>query len=312
MHQTSHKFFKRICLFCLFAGLLYGSSRLYFELTDGFQVVHISSDFGYDKRWETRPLSLNERQNIEEILDQKFTYLGKGCQSYVFLSQDGEHVLKFFKYQRLRPHFYYQYLSFIPFIEKKIEKKRLKREGFFKSWVIAFDYLPDQTGLAYVHLNKTTHLKKNVTILDKIGIEHTLNIDDMEFLIQKKAELLCDTLDSLVETNNLKEAKDILTNLVQMIVFEYQSGIADLDPALMQNSGVFKKQPIHIDVGLFDKNELFKNPQYYHQELYNKTWKFRDWLRKKHPQLLTHLDMELHKVLGDQFYTLQYIPSKIQ
>lgn len=309
-----NKHLKKLAFGILICIATYGIGRLYFELTDGFSVRHISSDFAYDKRWETHALSQTQFEEIQNILSQKFTYLGKGCQSYVFLSDDGTYVIKFFKYQRLRPRDFEFWFSFIPAVKKnldqKIEKKRLKREGFFSSWVVAFDHLSEQTGLVYVHLNKSSNLEKKVTIIDKIGMSHELNMDDMEFLIQKKATMLCSTIDSLMADGKIEETKNLLTRLIQMIVLEYKEGIADHDFAIMQNSGVYEGRPVHIDVGQFEKQEVFKTTGYYYQELFNKTWKFRIWLRKAHPELLTHLESELHKVLGESFYTLKYIPKE--
>jgi hypothetical protein len=98
--------------------------------------------------------------------------------------------------------------------------------------------------------------------------------------------------------------------LLLMLTTEYYSGYADNDHALMQNTGVFEGRPVHIDVGQFVKEDTIKNPSVYQQELFNKTWKFRNWLRKKHPELLAHIDHELVKELGNQFYSLQFIPKE--
>jgi hypothetical protein len=301
-------------LVCLAAGVLYGSGRLYFKVTGGFKIEHISSDFAYDPRWETRALSPTEQENVDRILSQKFTYLGKGCQSYVFRSEDDQYVLKFFKYQRFRPQFYFYWLSFLPageeLLKEKIEKKTQKRENLFASWRIAFDHLKDETGLVFVHLNKTNNLNKQVKIYDKLGVEYILDIDNMEFSIQKKAKMLCETLEEMVAEGKTPEAKQLLSKLMAMVVTEYQKGYADNDHALMQNTGVYNGIPIHIDVGQFEINPTFSNPAHYHQEIFNKTWKFRNWLRKHYPELLAHLDQELIQEMGDKFYSSHFIPRE--
>jgi len=294
--------------------LMFGVGRLYFRVTDGFRIAHISSDFTFDPRWETRQLSHKEQATVDEILSQDFTYLGKGCQSYVFLSEDGEHVIKFLKYQRFRPQFYFYWLSFIPAVENslnyRLKKKKFKRENLFRSWRTAFDNLPEETGLVYVHLNKTSHLDKQLTIYDKVGLKYTLNIDDMEFLIQKKATMICPMLDTMMAEGKEKEAKTILSELIQMVTSEYHRGFADNDHALMQNTGVYHGKPIHVDVGQFVKDDAMRDPSLYYQELFNKTWKFRVWLKEKHPDLLAHIDQELLNEMGEEFYTIQFIPKE--
>lgn len=293
--------------------LIFGAGRLYFQATDGFHVTHISSDFTFDPRWETRALAHSEQSQVDEILLQKFSYLGKGCQSYVFLSEDGEYVLKFFKYQRFRPQFYFYWFAFLPPVEKylnnKIAVKNQKRESLFASCRTAFDHLPKETGLVYVHLNKTSHLNRAITITDKVGLMYNLNMDDMEFIIQKKATMLCSTLDTLASEGKDNEAKNLLTQLIQMVTSEYHRGFADNDHALMQNTGVYRGMPIHIDIGQFVEDETVKDPKVYYQELYNKTWKFRNWLREKHAKLLAHLDQELLNEMGENFYTTEFIPK---
>jgi len=293
---------------------MYGVGRLYFKVTDGFRIVHISSNFPPDPRWDTRELNPDEKEQLDGVLSQTFTYLGKGCQSYVFLSEDGKYVLKFFKYQRFRPQCYLRWFSFIPsvdsYLQRKICQKSVKLDLLFESWRTAFDSLQKETGLIYVHLNPTSHINKELTLVDKIGCQHQVDLDTMEFLVQKKAAMLCPTLDAMIANGKDAEAKRLLTSLIRMLVSEYKRGFADLDHALMQNTGVLDGRPIHVDVGQFIKDETVRNSSYYYQELFNKTWKFRCWLEKRHPVLLAHVENELEKEMGKQFATLCYIPKK--
>ena len=82
-------------------------------------------------------------------------------------------VLKFFKYQRFKPQEWLRYLTFLPGMEKyrqrKIEKKKNKLEGVFTSWRIAYEELRPETGVLYVHLNKSDDLPKAFKIYDKMG-----------------------------------------------------------------------------------------------------------------------------------------------
>ncbi|NGX43364.1 MAG: hypothetical protein K940chlam7_01660 [Chlamydiae bacterium] len=303
---------KRFLWLCLLALVLFGVGRLGFWVTEGFHEGNITSDFTYDLRWDTRPLSNGEKSLVNEILSQEFTYLGKGCQSYVFLSKDNKYVLKFFKYQRFRPKFYLKWFSSIPAVENlrqaKIVKKQRKLEGVYSGWKIAFDDLQTETGVLYVHLNKTENQLPVLTFYDKLGITHQLEMDRMEFLIQRTATMLCPELDTMMAKGETDKAKELLTQLLQMVLSEYHRGFADNDHALMQNTGVLDRKPIHVDVGQFVKDDAMRDPENYHQELFNKTYKFRIWL-KKYPELLSHLDQELHREMGDKFYQLKHQPT---
>ena len=313
MLKRKRQFSRIFVLLCLLSLAIYGFGRLYFRLTGGFRESNIISDFAFDPRWQTRPLNEGEQLEVDNVLDQEYRYLGKGCQSYVFVSQDGQYVIKFFKYQRFRPQFYINWFSFVPQIEaireQKIEKKRKKREDLFNSWKVAYDNLQDESGLVYVHLNKTDNLNKTLIAFDKIGLKHTIDMDQMEFLIQRKATMLCHELDRLVAIGDVEKAKKLISNLIDMVVFEYNRGLADNDHALMQNTGVIEGKPIHVDVGQFVIDYSMKDPAKYSQELYNKTYKFRLWRQEKHPELLVHLESELIAEMGDNFYKIKYIPK---
>lgn len=307
------KFVRAFILIGLLSLAVYGTGRVYFRVTGGFREKHITSEFAYNPLWQTRELSRAEQNHVGRILSQPFNYLGKGCQSYVFTSDDGQYVLKFVKYQRFRPQFYIRWFAFLPpvdtILQEKLEKKHVKLDNLFSSWKIAFDNLQNETGLVYVHLNKSAHLETVTAFYDKIGLKHVLDMDEYEFLIQKRAVMLCPTLDAMMADGREEEAKALLTELVQMILSEYHRGLADNDHALMQNTGVFDGHPIHVDVGQFVVNEAMKNPENYHQELFNKTYKFRLWLKEAHPILLAHLDGLLQQEMGDKFFALRHIPK---
>lgn len=240
--MKKYKLFKIIIWCCLTLSLLYGAGRLYYYVTAGFTISNISSELPYDKRFETKSLTQEEKAEVELALSQNFHYLGKGCQSYVFLSDDGNYVIKFFKYQRFTPQKWLNLFSFIPFVNEyrlgKIEQKRKKLEDIFTSWKLAFDELQRETGLVFVHLNKTNDLNKDLVLFDKMGLSHVLPIDNYEFLIQKRAFMLTDALSDQMESRHIDLAKGLLDNLFNTLLSEYNRGLGDNDHALMQNTGV--------------------------------------------------------------------------
>lgn len=306
--MTFTKRFKFL-IFLAAAGLsIYGAIRLYFHLTDGFRIENITSSFQYNERWTTVPLTEVEMSGVDSILSQEFHYLGKGCQSYVFESQDGNYVLKFFKYQRYKSKTLLDCFTFIPFVQNikraKTAKKTKKLEGVFHSWTVAFNHARDETGLLYVHLNKTDYLHKNLTIFDKMGSKHVLDIDHFEFLIQKKATMITEYIQGMMGEKKEPEAHAFLETLVDMIKGEYNRGIADNDPALMQNTGVISGKPIHVDVGQFDISEKYRDPSLYKVEIFQKFFKFRRWLSEKYPSLGQSLDQRLNKEFGEEFFRI--------
>jgi hypothetical protein len=303
-----HKLVQILCLVLLVVAL-YGAGRLYFHLTGGFRIVNISSTFPFNPEWEVRPLDFFEQKKVNDALDQPYRYLGKGCQSYVFASEDGKYVLKFFKYQRYRLQPWLSYVPPLPALMKykkeKIEKKWNKLDGFVKSWKLAFEKLQEETGLIFVHLNKTDHLKKQVLIHDKIGMQHLVNLDEMEFCVQYRANMLCETLLEYKKQADKVKTEFLIENLLALILSEYTRGLADNDHALMQNTGVVDGKPIHIDVGQFVQNEEVKNPLISHQELYTKTYKFKMWLIEHYPDAADFLEFRLKEIMGPKYASMQ-------
>lgn len=117
---------KSILWFCVVFLIAYGAGRLYYRVTAGFTVGNITYALPYDSRWDIRDLNLAESKHLDYILSQNFKYLGKGCQSYVFASEDGQYVLKFFKFQRFRQREWLNHFTFIPGMEQYVKEKQKK------------------------------------------------------------------------------------------------------------------------------------------------------------------------------------------
>lgn len=274
--------------------LLYAGGYSYHFVNDGFTLGNISSDYSYDERREARPLLDSEKLHLAAILNQEFTYLGHGAQFYAFLSQDGEHVLKFFRYKRFRHATWLDYVDFIPALDryrlKMIQEKRKKREKVYASCKLAFDQLQEESGLVFMHLNKTKSLNQWISLTDKMGKKHRINLDEMEFLVQKKAQLLGPYIAHLMAAGNVDEAKGLISEIVAMMRAECAKGLVDDDVTILKNTGVVARKPIHIDIGLFSYHEDFKQPQVTQEKVIRNTHEFNLWLKQKYPELSTHLE----------------------
>lgn len=301
------KIYKPLLWTGFFLIVVYGLVRLYYFTSAGFTIGNITYELPFNSRWEISPLAFDKMNALQKVLEQNFYYLGKGCQSYVFESADGNYVLKFIKYQRFRPQPWLEYLTFLPsmdrYLQNKLKVKREKLESVFTSWKIAYEALSKETGVFYIHLNKSSNLNRKLVIVDKLGLKHSLNIDNYEFLIQRKAAMLCPTINKWMAEGDVKSSQELITSLLNRIISEYERDYADNDHALMQNTGVLDKQPVHVDVGQFVKNTRVRNNTVRNQELFNKTWKFRKWLEKHHPVLANHLVMLLKDLIGEEQFS---------
>jgi hypothetical protein len=282
----------------LLALLAYPVYRFCMTTADKFILSEIVSDRSSDSRFDTRPLSLEEISEVDTALSRHYTYYGCGGQAYVFFSDDGKYAIKFFKQRHFREP---KHLNYIPFIKAyrdlKYAKRKKKMIREYTSYKIGFEEFKHETELVYLHLNKTTHLNKTLTITDKFNRTHNLNLDEIDFIIQRKADLVHDKINAQVTQGDLEGAKKTISSLVNLIVLRCKKGYCDDDPNIATNCGIYEDHAIKIDVGRFYVDPKMKKPLFYKPELYHITRPFRLWLLKNHPKLAEHLDREILQVI---------------
>ncbi len=230
--------------FCLLGLLIvlaigYGGSRFYFHLTDGFSVSNITPQVPLND-WMASPITTEIRQ----ILGQPFYYKAKGCQTYVLVSEDGNYVLKFFKFKHLNKR-WIEYLPGLSIFAAKQEAARARREKktelLFNGYTLAYQRLPQETGILFLHFNTSNELGLITTIYDKLGIAHALDMSQQIFVLQRYAEPLTKKTDPIQLENDIRA----------LITARIAQNIIDHDPALLQNVGYINGKLIYLDVGQF-------------------------------------------------------------
>ncbi len=256
------------------------------NLVDGFDVGKISSDLECSP---SREVVSPPHSQIRKILSQNFYYLGKGSQCYVFESEDGQYVLKFFRYPRYRFPWFAKHLSLPPFLSaiqnEHLKTKKKKLNALLKSCKLAYLELREESGLIFIHLNKSTYLDQRIFLYDSLKRVNSVNIDNYEFLIQKKTELLYPYLARLIREGKETEAKEALSDLVTIIIHRFQKGIADNDAVIHKNSGFRNGKAQYLDVGQFIKDPKMKNRSVYQVEAKKITKTLRLWLEENDPKL---------------------------
>ncbi len=242
---------KKILLILLFVTALSLFAR---KKTDGFTVERILSSHTFHKEWETA-ISTAEEKTALEALNQPFFYLGKGAQCYAFASKDGKYVIKCFRHDHMRLPLH---LCFLPqsWTKQREERGAQKLLKDFSSYKLAFEELREETALLYLHLNKTDHLKQELTLVDKIGIAHTLSLDGLEFVLQKRADLLYEQIEAWVKCGNVDSVKGAIDTLIMQINTRLTKGISDKDPNIKTNFGIIEGKVVQIDIGRFRKGYI--------------------------------------------------------
>ena len=284
---------KRIIKVFLLICSLIAVERLCHLATDGFAMVNIYAPKGDNKKW-TR-----EGNFPQELFDKPFTYFDSGSQSYVFLSDDGETILKLFKFQHMRTPPWLDFLPLNGALGEKREKKRAILERTFNSFVLAYDTMQEETGLIYLHLTKTHHLNKTATLVDKIGKKHTLDLDNVEFVLQKRGMLAYDAIEKWMREGEEAIAKEGISSLLRLAASRCHKGIFDKDPDFRTNFGFIEAKPFQIDFGRLTLNEDEKDPKIYGPEMIRITRHFENWIEKNHPSLLDSFQKELNAIVSD-------------
>lgn len=223
-------------------------------------MMGIQSHYPYNGAWDV------QNPPLPDVFEQRFVYLAAGGQCFAFLSEDGKYVLKFFKHPL----------------------KKLNRD--YSSYKLAMEKLPEETGLLFVHLNKTKNLEKKARIVDKLGIEHRVDLDRHDFILQKRAVMTYPHLLHLVQANDLEGAKEAIDSICALILNRCQKGIHDDDAKIHRNCGFIDNQAVIIDVGRFRPDVRRLDPKVQSADLIRCTEKLKAYLEEISPELALYLE----------------------
>lgn len=276
-----------LALFFVFIFLLAKVDRIFFKANHSFCLHFIDVPLT-SSEWKT------EDPFPSSLFDQPFFYLGKGAQTFVFESQDKNYVLKFYKFPSCMRRFDWMRHPFGHlFHSKKISKERKYHETrlalAYQSYFLASQSLPQETGVLYVHLQPTSHLKKSAFIRDKLGHLYQISLDNIGFVLQKKGRPFLPLLRTELEQGRIEKAKQMIDSLIELIISRYNKGITDLDNMDHNNYGWSKGQAMHLDIGRFKQSDEINR----RQEILRVTSPLADFLEKKSPELFHYYEQKM-------------------
>lgn len=281
---------------------VFGSLSFFCDLqTKRLRVQEIFTDIPNDSQWEIPPLIKEEQERLHARLQQSFSYLGAGDQSIAFLGSDRKTVLKFFKHNHSVLEKILEKLS-LPTSKKLFHQTIFSFKSYdprpvFKSCMIAWQELREQTGLLYVHINKTKGQLGRVTLLDNCRVAHTVDLDSTEFLVQEYAELSCATIDAKIKKGDLVGAKRAIQALFSAVEEYSKQGIHISHPAIRRNFGFIGEKVVLLDIGSFHKEDSSKAESSPQKEIVEVTARLQRWLKKHHSELLPFFEQELTHAL---------------
>lgn len=278
---------KRTLSILLLLLSFWGAARFSHHQTKGFRIAKIERS--HSPFPDRAPGSLDPE--MQELFSRPFTYLGRGFESFAFLSEDGQFVLKLFN-NRCQTRLFW--LSQLPargpwksWHIQQIEKTTAKLQKAFTSFDIAYTFLREETGLLHLAPSGSP---LSVTLIDPIGISHRVNLQKTAFAIQKKVEQVYPFL-SRCDDEALGGA--CIQKLVSLLRKKMELGISDSDPLIRTNFGFQEGKAIQIDIGPLFFDPGLKEKETQNRELAKITLSLRHYLENHDPRFLPYLEAAL-------------------
>ena len=248
----------------LFVSLILSMTAVY--RTDGFLEEKIEGVVK-DKQ------NYSAQESIHPILSQTFRYLSKGRQSFVFESEDGQYVLKFFN----RDYFEMPWYGF--FVHEKEKRKRDLRRSFFEnSYEIAFQELGEE--ILYLHMAKSQNLPP-IKIKTKDKRMSLIDSNQVAFVLQTKGEPFYPTLQKIYQLGGEEALSLEIEKFVKQIHVRIEKGIADADSDVKNNWGYVKGRIFHLDPGRLYYDPELNDPHRKEQEVERSTRSLKKWLQRQ-------------------------------
>lgn len=301
--KKSHLLF--LILLTAFPLVLMGGGLFFCCKTSGFSVDKISSRLTYNRSWEIEPIADSQRELlVQKVFPQTYYYLSAGNQCYAFISEDRQYVLKFFKMRSLFPKGWLNSfpLSLLQHLGVKQEAcHQLFSERIFASYKDAYEILREETGLIYIHLNKTQEFKSKVTLIDNKGKKYAVDLDAMEFVVQKKATKIFDHLNELSKKYKYEDLRESIRSHLRLIALRCEKGFADNDLSIRNNFGFIDNTAVQFDCATLTRDSSMKYPSNFRQEILEAAKRLNGWARENCPEITLFIQEEAQQLINQAF-----------
>ena len=154
----------------------------------------------------------------------------------------------------------------------------------YQGYKWAYDYDREGSGLVFLHFNPTFGRFGAATLIDKMGRKHTVDLDQVVFIVQEKGELFDKLMHEALSQGDVALAKMRIFVMLDMYLSRYQKGLYDRDYGVVHNAAFIGFRPIHIDMGKITYDERMKAKRYYKADLELVVARLNKWLKKEYPK----------------------------
>ncbi len=238
---------------------------------------------------------------IQKVFPQTYYYLASGNQCYAFISEDRQYVLKFFKMQNLFPKELKKGFPFSllrPLGVNHDKNNQLFSERIFASYKDAYETLRKETGLVYIHFNKTRDFGRKVTLIDSKGKKYIVELDGIEYIVQKKAIKVFEHLKTLIEQEKFEDLRASLRSFLQLIAVRCEKGFVDHDISIRNNFGFIGNSAIQFDCATLTRDSSMKFPMNFRQEVLEVADRLDTWARENYPEISLFVQEEAQRLIN--------------
>lgn len=275
-----------ILIFFLVLGLCWWS----YERTDGFSLHKIEAP---QLIAFSPPLSPENR----DALSQPYYYLGKGRQCFVFASEDGKTVLKFFNKNYLMEPWYTQILP-KKWKADQIAKRAERRDYYFHSYAIAKELFDEE--ILHLHLGESSEALPTIPVIDKASRLLYVDLNQTPFVLQKKGTPFYEALNNAFVKDGLPGLENLIDQFIATIAHQIEKQIADADHDVEHNWGVVDGKIFHLDPGRLYVDDQLSHTERVQKEWWSTTHRFRRWLLNHYPETVPYLDANIERTMQRQ------------
>lgn len=168
-------------------------------------------------------------------LSQSYSYWAKGSQFYVFLSRDGQFVLKIPRAAKMGES-----------LLARIFQRRHEKPSVLQSLAIA-QKMRSMNSVIQVHYGQTDE-PMFVELFDCLGRKIFIDLRKVPFALQKRQKLMSEALE---EAHDSSEIKEVLTAYLDLVQSEMAVAVRSADSAFWLNFGYENGRASRLDVGSY-------------------------------------------------------------
>ena len=120
-----------------------------------------------------------------------------------------------------------------------------------------------------------------------------------EFMLQRKFEPLMEEILACRNQSDQERVKEYITGFVETVSNRCHKGVLNHHHFILRDLGISDGRIVEFDVGQLYAREELKEQEAFQKEIFNYTKHFREWFNHEMPEVVVHLDAEIHRAIEE-------------